>query len=262
MHQREKLLAYFRAQRVLGKTFQHPGGKLATELLLRLVPQLPDNPSVLELGCGAGMTAGVLLERFRCRYVGIDISPDMLTQTQRVLSRVSAEFSLVRADLSHASLPFGASSFDLVLAESVIAILDAPGIVGECHRILKTGGVLAWNDRIWGSALSGAEQATLNEASLNVTGFRAASSETATAERCREILSANGFELLASEQLHGAPAAVDGEWGHVVRRLNTAFRAVRHPTLLPLWMREKRMALSYAALWRRMENWLFTARKR
>ena len=102
--------------------------------------------AVLEVGCGAG---GGALEALRhvpdgARYVGVDLSPEMLTRARR---RLPDRVELVAADA--ARLPFEDDAFDVVLANlSLMIVPDTAGVLREIRRVLRPGGTLA--AAVWG----------------------------------------------------------------------------------------------------------------
>jgi ubiquinone/menaquinone biosynthesis C-methylase UbiE len=105
-------------------------------ILRRLAPSLSGR-SILDLGVGAGRTTPHLLE-ISTDYVGVDITPDMV-------SRAARKFSSARLEVGDArNLRFGDSSFDLVFfsfngldhADHV----DRLCMLREIHRVLKPGG--------------------------------------------------------------------------------------------------------------------------
>lgn len=100
-------------------------------------PLLTPNAKVLEVGCAAGDFSRALAER--CMNVwGVDISPRMLAKAQQVPSR--AQFRQADA----ARLPFPDRSFDIVLAASLINVVDSPrAVLIEMQRVCSKGGTVS-----------------------------------------------------------------------------------------------------------------------
>lgn len=90
----------------------------------------------VDIGCGAGFTTKAFESNWH--MVGIDLFGDFLQFCrQRGLRR------LCQVDMTQFSLPFKEGSFDLALALDVIEhVEDDMHALTECHRILKTGGLL------------------------------------------------------------------------------------------------------------------------
>ena len=59
----------------------HPGGKYATEKLLKLL-NLDDTKKVLDIGCGPGETTIYIAKKIGCQVTGLDIMPEMIEQAK------------------------------------------------------------------------------------------------------------------------------------------------------------------------------------
>jgi SAM-dependent methyltransferase len=124
--------------------------------LLRLVPfDGYRGQTVLEVGCGAGVD----LARFAkggAIVTGVDVAPSAIA-----LARANFEQQGLSGDLRVADgerLPFADGTFDVVYAHGVVQYTANPQqLVGEVHRVLKTGGQAifqAYNRLSWLNALS------------------------------------------------------------------------------------------------------------
>lgn len=101
-------------------------------------------PLVLDAGCGAGLTARLLIgEGLHCvRYIGADISTAVDVAAEAFHQRGLPGY-FIQADLLN--LPFAENSFDYILSEGVLH--HTPSTRAAIHalaRLLKTGGVLAF----------------------------------------------------------------------------------------------------------------------
>jgi arsenite methyltransferase len=259
MRENDRLIEYFNAQARLGKRMQHPGGKVATHRLIDCFPHLEKTACILELGCGAGRTAAILLERFLCVYVGIDVSPLMLKRARTFLLPHRSRVTLLQFDLRKSKIPFPDNSFDVIFAESVLAILDPAQIIPECSRMLKPDGLLVWNDRIWGNIIPLETQKELNDLSLHAVGFHAASLDPSTEKDWRHLTEACGLSMLVQERLERMPK--DSLLSAMIRKVMMFIHMLVHPTSVAVWRNERQMARKGAGQWNQMENWLFVARK-
>ncbi len=260
MPSNRNLQHYFKVQGDLGKTFQHPGGRNATQRLLGHVAALRRPENVLEIGCGAGATAALLLERFGCFYTGVDESRPMLERALAKTERFEGRRHLVEADLRSGTLPFRASAFDVIIAESVLAILDPEDLLPDCSRVLRQGGVLAWNDRIWSGDIPAEARERLNEVSRTIVGFPAAALKPATVDEWRRLAEASGFSVDVVERV----LKVDdfrSPREKLRSRLDLFVRLLSHPPAIPVWARERSMSRTFVSLWGMMEEWLFVCRK-
>jgi ubiquinone/menaquinone biosynthesis C-methylase UbiE len=104
--------------------------------------RLPAGSKVLEVGCGAGLTA-VALARRGFRVHAIDTVPTMIELTQRHAAEAGLS-DAVDAGLGDVhALRFDDDAFDLVVALGVLAWLHSPLIaLQEMARVTRTGGTV------------------------------------------------------------------------------------------------------------------------
>ena len=102
---------------------------------------LPANARVLELGCGNGVlwesNADRILEGWE--IVLTDMSPGMLEEARKALSRIERRFAF--QTMNAESISFPDSCFDAVVANHMLYhVPDRNRAIGEVHRVLRTGG--------------------------------------------------------------------------------------------------------------------------
>lgn len=121
---------------------------------------LPAGATCLEIGCGGGDLAGRLADGLRpARYVATDVDPRQLEAARTHLAKLFPNglppgLELREADMLR--LPFPDASFDLAVA--VVSLHHAspnhhdssnvPLALAEVDRILRSGGVLAYEEMI------------------------------------------------------------------------------------------------------------------
>ncbi|MDQ1471173.1 MAG: hypothetical protein QOJ99_2653 [Bryobacterales bacterium] len=112
---------------------------LHVQVLLKFFGNLTDK-SVLDVGCGKGRFARVLLEENSgVKVSGLDISEEMLACVPAGIYRVAGMMT---------ELPFAASAFDCVYAtESLEHAVEIDRAVAEMCRVLKPGGKLVIIDK-------------------------------------------------------------------------------------------------------------------
>jgi SAM-dependent methyltransferase len=99
--------------------------------------QLASGKQVLEIGCGSGRGLGYLSARAQ-RVIGGDYSPENLGYA-REHYKDKAELLVLDAQ----SLPFGNSSFDIIVVMEVVQYLThIDDFLKECHRVLRGDGIL------------------------------------------------------------------------------------------------------------------------
>jgi ubiquinone/menaquinone biosynthesis C-methylase UbiE len=114
------------------------------------LPELPTDAQVLDLACGpGGWVLDTAFERRDIEVAGVDISQHMIAYANaRALSQGLSNVSFGLMNILE-PLDFSDNSFDLVNGRLLVAVLhrDAwPGVLQECVRILKPGGILRITD--------------------------------------------------------------------------------------------------------------------
>ncbi|HEY9855056.1 MAG TPA: methyltransferase domain-containing protein [Stenomitos sp.] len=105
---------------------------------------IPPGSSVLDVGCGVGGSARWLAKELDCTVLGITLSPVQARMAAEAAAREGlgdrARFAIKDAH----RLDFPAESFDAVwVIECSEHLLDKPGFIRACHRVLKPGGTMA-----------------------------------------------------------------------------------------------------------------------
>lgn len=93
---------------------------------------------VVELGCGTGQIARLVLDRLPCRYLGVDLSREMLALAARALEpeRGRAELRQAAADALGLREGEAAGAFGVDVLHHVA---DRRAVVAELHRVLRPG---------------------------------------------------------------------------------------------------------------------------
>jgi ubiquinone/menaquinone biosynthesis C-methylase UbiE len=106
--------------------------------------QIGSNSTILDVGCGGGMTIASLAAVTTGKVVGIDYSEESVATARRTNQQA---IGAGRVDIQHGSvshLPFPDAMFDLVIAvETHYYWPDLEADVREVHRVLKAGGTFA-----------------------------------------------------------------------------------------------------------------------
>jgi demethylmenaquinone methyltransferase/2-methoxy-6-polyprenyl-1,4-benzoquinol methylase len=94
---------------------------------------------VLDVATGTGLVAEALVDRYRCRVVGLDQSADMLA-IARTRDGVYEDLVLGRAE----RLPFADATFDHLTFTYLLRYVDDPNaVMRELARVVKPGGRVA-----------------------------------------------------------------------------------------------------------------------
>jgi ubiquinone/menaquinone biosynthesis C-methylase UbiE len=144
----ENRASAFDFQAEVGMT-KHPGGMQTTRELAELC-HMGEGHSVLDVGCGVGVTPCYLAKTYRCKVVGIDLRPRMIDRCHERARKLRVEEMTAFRVADAQDLPFDDDLFDAVITESVAAMVDDKAqLVRELMRVAKPGGYLGLNESTW-----------------------------------------------------------------------------------------------------------------
>jgi arsenite methyltransferase len=186
--------SYFGIQSSWGVT-KHLGGRKATERLMQLCAITPDS-TVLEIGCGVGVTACYLAKRVGCSLTSVDLSEPMIAWARKRAQREGLADRITFRVADAQDLPFSGAGFDAVISESVTAFAsDKPKAVREYLRVLKPGGRVGMTEVSWVTAPPPAELVAFIGTSMEGAVFL-------EPDGWRGLLDDGGFVDVRSEVFH------------------------------------------------------------
>jgi ubiquinone/menaquinone biosynthesis C-methylase UbiE len=99
---------------------------------------------ILEIGCGAGIVAATLKEKYNMNVTGTDVDPEQIEMAKKY-HQESETLRFFEADATR--LPFENRQFDMVLSLQVFHhVGDWQAALGEVNRVLKPKGYFVLGD--------------------------------------------------------------------------------------------------------------------
>jgi SAM-dependent methyltransferase len=130
----------------IGIEVLHPGGLEITGELAEHCG-ISERSSVLDVASGTGESACFLAETYGCHVTGIDASEYMIERAARKARERGLKVELRKGDAHH--LPFAEGTFDAVISECTICLLEKEKAISEMVRVAKRGGCVGMHDVCW-----------------------------------------------------------------------------------------------------------------
>lgn len=129
---------------------QGPGLDECTTLAFHAIPDLPEKPRILDIGCGSGMQT-LQLARLcpGATITATDIHQPFLDDLNKRAEKAGLEGRITTVRASMDDLPFPDDSFDLIWAEGSVFIIGFSEALSQWKRLLTPQGYVALSDLVW-----------------------------------------------------------------------------------------------------------------
>lgn len=126
-----------------------PGNNTVTTQAFSLLPSLPPQPQILDLGCGPGMQTVQLAQLTDGHITAVDLHQPYLDQLQAraEAAGVSDRVTAMQGDMG--DLPFPPGQFDVIWSEGAAYILEFATALKMWRSLLKPSGYLAVSELCW-----------------------------------------------------------------------------------------------------------------
>ena len=137
----------FETQRGLPR--QGPGSNDCTIKALELCSELPENPAVLDIGCGPGMQTMALAEACSGHLIAVDTSDEYLDQLRERVREAGLgdRIEVKNADMVELGLP--EESVDLIWCEGAAYIMGVSAALQAWRTLLRKMGYLGFTELVW-----------------------------------------------------------------------------------------------------------------
>lgn len=172
---------------------QGPGNDESTARAFRMIPELPERPEILDVGCGSGMQTLALAHLCPdARITAVDVHRPVLDTLEKRAEQAGVTDRVRTLCASMDDLPFEKHSFDLIWAEGSIFIIGFTEGLSYWREVLKDGGYMALTESAWFTPAPSPEaKAFWTEEYPAIK----------TEEEYTAIIAASGFDLVGSFRL-------------------------------------------------------------
>jgi ubiquinone/menaquinone biosynthesis C-methylase UbiE len=126
---------------------QGPGKPEYTKKALSFC-SFPDNPIILDIGCGTGAQTIALAENINCKITAVDNHMPFLEELNKKAKRLSLDSTIhtFHGDMNHLAFK---EKFDLIWSEGAIYIMGFEKGLRELKKFLKPKGFIAISEVAW-----------------------------------------------------------------------------------------------------------------
>jgi ubiquinone/menaquinone biosynthesis C-methylase UbiE len=195
---------------------QGPGSRKSTRRALDLVPDLPDQPRIVDLGCGSGAQTLDLLDAVEgATVVAVDRSAALLDELGKRAraAGVSDRLTLVEGDMTDLPGSVHRAWFHLVWSEGAAYVMGFDAALRAWRHLLVPGGFIGVSELTWLTPPEDVDEGLRAFWNEEYPAMRSNTDNQAAFEAC-------GYELSGSFVL---PASDwwDAYYGPLLKRLRT-----------------------------------------
>jgi SAM-dependent methyltransferase len=126
-----------------------PGSFACTKQAFELMSEVPDEPYILDIGCGPGVQTKDLLKLCKGRVLALDFLPLMLERTLANAEAANVAERLEVVELDMAQMAFPPATFDVIWSEGAIYNLGFENGLKAVRDFVKPGGYVAVSEAVW-----------------------------------------------------------------------------------------------------------------
>jgi serine/threonine-protein kinase HipA len=192
---------------------QGPGDPAFSKQMLSLLPELPSNPRIVDLGCGAGAGALILAECYKAQVTAVDFSRPFLDglEAQAEAQGLDHLIETVEADMGNLDWP--PAGIDLLWSEGAAYNLTFEGALNTWRPLLAPDGLAVISEITW---------FTTDIPAPVLEFWQQAYPQMASEKENARLARSSGFEVLG---IHRLPT--QAWWTHYYDPLNERMEALR-----------------------------------
>ena len=120
---------------------QGPGDTDYSDYIISQIPELPTNPRIADIGCGAGAGTLFLADKFRSKVLAVDISRDFLNELEDRAKQRGLEHLVEAIECDMGSLDWKPETIDLLWSEGAAYNLTFEGALKAWRPLMAANGI-------------------------------------------------------------------------------------------------------------------------
>lgn len=128
-----------------------PGDNEYTRRAFHAIPQPPQYPFILDIGCGSGVQTIELAKISNGKIIALDNHQAFLDKLTEQASKQGLEEKITPKNASMLDMDFDEKTFDIVWSEGALYFMGFQNGLERCHQLLKNKGHLAASELVYTS---------------------------------------------------------------------------------------------------------------
>lgn len=121
---------------------QGPGDAEFTKEIIENIPELPPNPRIADIGCGAGAGTLILAKKYHSRIKAVDFSKKFLDELMQRAKQEGLENLVMPIECDMANLGWEAGTIDLLWSEGAAYNITFEGALKAWRPLLADKGIV------------------------------------------------------------------------------------------------------------------------
>ena len=126
-----------------------PGENEFTRRAFNSIPKRPEQPFILDIGCGPGVQTLELARISNGQIIALDNHQAFLDQLMKTARAEGLAETIIPKNISMREMDFDPNTFDIIWSEGALYFMGFQNGLRRCHQLLKNDGYLAVTEVVY-----------------------------------------------------------------------------------------------------------------